>query len=250
MGLGGYLRRQDRRRALRLRKAREKDARRSRCRTRRRRITQIFRLMLPEGGCQGGASIRRTAGAGDFMMRFELGSSGRPRCRVSASPSGCLLAGGLVPLSAYFFTGTPARTPRVHRGHPAGAPRLRYVQGHLHRAPPPRSAWQTAVSAPRRGRASHPKFMPERGQVLHCNIAADFYPVCIEDLTPIAADTCFSWSALRTRRCRGGPEVEEGEAGGPGNPGRAPWPGPLSPGGPPALPRTRPCGMAGNQSSG
>src|SRR5207237_3276281 len=85
----------------------------------------------------------------DFMMRFELGLE-RPdpkRARVSALTIGLsYVAGGLVTLSPYFFTRTPATGLFVSIVVTLLALLVfGYVKGTFTVRRPLRSAWQTAV---------------------------------------------------------------------------------------------------------
>lgn len=85
----------------------------------------------------------------DFMMKFELGLE-RPdprRARVSALTIGLsYVAGGLVPLSPYFFTKNPATGLLVSIGVTLMALVIfGYIKGTFTVRRPLRSAWQTAV---------------------------------------------------------------------------------------------------------
>jgi len=115
-------------------------------------VTQIFRTYgLPEGmAAKVAHAIRRDRRRWvDFMMRFELGLE-RPdpkRARVSALTIGLsYVAGGLVPLSPYFFTRTPATGLFVSIVVTLLALLVfGYVKGTFTVRRPLRSAWQTAV---------------------------------------------------------------------------------------------------------
>ena len=115
-------------------------------------VVQIFRSYgLPEGMATKVAhAIRRDRRRWvDFMMRFELGLE-RPdpgRARVSALTIGLsYVAGGLVPLSPYFFTRTPATGLLVSIAVTLLALLVfGYVKGTFTVRRPLRSAWQTAV---------------------------------------------------------------------------------------------------------
>jgi len=85
----------------------------------------------------------------DFMMRFELGLEppDPKRARVSALTIGLsYIAGGLVPLTPYFFTRTPATGLLVSIAVTLLALLVfGYVKGTFTVRRPLRSAWQTAV---------------------------------------------------------------------------------------------------------
>ena len=115
-------------------------------------VAQIFRTYgLPETMATRVAhAIRRDRRRWvDFMMRFELGLE-RPdprRARVSALTIGLsYVAGGLVPLSPYFFTRTPATGLLVSIAVTLLALLVfGYIKGTFTVRRPLRSAWQTAV---------------------------------------------------------------------------------------------------------
>jgi len=115
-------------------------------------VAQIFRSYgLPETTATRVAhAIRRDRRRWvDFMMRFELGLE-RPdpkRARVSALTIGLsYVGGGLVPLSPYFFTRTPATGLLVSIAVTLLALLVfGYVKGTFTVRRPLRSAWQTAV---------------------------------------------------------------------------------------------------------
>jgi VIT1/CCC1 family predicted Fe2+/Mn2+ transporter len=96
------------------------------------------------------AALKRRPGAWvDFMMRFELGLE-RPdpgrAVRSALTIAGAYVAGGLVPLSPYFFAATPRTGLPVSVALTVVALfGFGFVKGHFTGAPPLRSAVQTVV---------------------------------------------------------------------------------------------------------